>query len=255
MQSILSNRSRNTQKGSRREAVLYLSVKDVLPPKFTNIVRTALTGFFNPTSGGFQQHSYMTLFANSVFEPFNTSSSSLSGQPFNAAPATSGFAGTTTSNSSNTTNPAGYTQMTRVYNSYRVNKFSLKWTMAPANSADNIRGTISANPQPGIYTTPFVLSLTEVQGASGIVQRDFVYGQMCYLVKAGTSWEALGLSQAQWLDLPVTDVTSEPTAEASVVYQLNAFVLSAGVGTSVSFLLELEQEVEWSNPNPTNLES
>jgi len=249
-------RNRASKQGNRSAfdppqslAVVYRRPRNFLPPEFVNTLRTTQTGYIPSgtvlSTAGF----WATVAVGDIFEPFNTS------QPLTTAVASHGFALSYTASSSTTQNGAGYTEMTRLYSSYRVQAFRYRMIWQPSAAADVFTVSLSATGFPSIQTGNLPV------GALGGLNLERRYQFNLYeptraIELRANCWDVLGLSKAQYITLPTALVGATPVGTALAELAINGYLLSAGtLAGNVAVTIELEQDVEWSSLLITNLEN
>jgi len=217
----------------------------VIPPKFINRMRTYLTA--STVAGTSLTQSWAQISGVSITNAFNT------GQTISTAAASHGFLAVPLNGDSLSLKPDGYNTLTTMYESYKVVQSKIIVRLRLTNITDAYMLTLSAQgfngAQSGQLTPntaaaqPYYRSMTLESGVSdqGSQRRELV-------IKVNP-WDVVGLTKQQYLDQPVTSISSQPAAVINFYYQLNLFPLIAATNAGIlGWEFELLQDVEWTDP-------
>lgn len=227
--------------------VVYRTLSAVFPPIFKNRLKLNMTGY---TPGGtvLSGTSYARIDVGAAFQPFN------SGQLVTAAVGSNGFSMNLTGGSSVTQNPAGFSEMARLYSRYLVEDFNLIVRIRPTNAADVVTAMMGATTSDNPQTS--AISAGGVMGMNQVVLKTIQLSQPgnMDLVLKRSSWIAMGLTKPQWEDLPFSLTNANPSQFPIV--NMNMFLQNNGtlVG-NLAIEFELVLDVQWAGPIFTNLEN
>jgi hypothetical protein len=237
-------RKGNKNNGRRGEMIRYVYPSRILPPKFVNMVRSAIQANVGMSVWSYYPNVFCLVFGNSIYRPYSSAIN------YSTSNAGGGMNMSSLSGSSTTQNTTGYTVMSGLYNTYRVLRSKMRVAFAPVSGADTFDLSISTSPYAEAQSTP--LTPDGVRSQQNVVQKRITAGNMStsrYLELDITPWDALGISKRQYLDLPVTTIGNFPTNSALYQFQINCQLIGTANAGVISGEFELELEVEWSSPN------
>lgn len=234
---VIQKKHRKSQKP--RLTTMYnnapMRMHNAVADKMRTTVSISYTGAIG---AGATAGTYFAVYGNSFYQPFNTSQTTTTGLVL------------PTQGSSVTQSVLGYTNMTGLYNQYRVRASRIKVTCTPQALADSI--TLAVYPSP-------VVTNTDIQPFRACSER-YSKWKMCTCnnnVKENTvinylpSNVALGLTKSQYDDYPATIIGNAPVAGQDWYWQVSYFTPSgAANSTTVVFTVELDYYLELSDPQP-----
>jgi len=245
MNQLRTIRGKGKDPKKSKDMVIYRSVNHIIPPKFINIIKTYFTGTTAVTTTLTQ--AWAQVYFNSIVAPFNP------GQPVTTNAAGHGFVVVASNGTAISNNPDGYTTLISLYETYRVIKSKLVIRLRLTNTSDVFMLTLSAagfdGAQSGQLTPntanaqPFFKSTTLQAGVSNEGNKKNE------LVLETVPWKVLGLSESQYMDLPVALINANPVGTSLIYFQMNLFPLAGTTNSGIlGWEFELTQDVEWSTP-------
>lgn len=235
-----------------------LSGNSFFPDKFGTVVVTTLHGYWAAGAMTAAAGNYFTLLANGIFSPFGAGT-----YFFTTGTGTATFAsnGTLIQGESINVSPMGYTSLfSSLYNYYRVYKYKIEISIVPQSAADGIRLVVvplGAEEIPSPAAGSVNLRVLEQQPCarakncfSGVTVGSSAVGGSNTIIIEGYCNNDLGLTYAQYKDLPMTGIGNNPTTSIQDWIGFYAQQLNGSNNASpVTCEIKLSQYVEFSDIN------
>jgi hypothetical protein len=223
----------------RRQPLTYVNTtsqitRQLFPRRILSWLTTTFAGYLpasTAASGNFSVN------ATSIYEPFNQVVDNVN---------TSGkFTSSTTFTI--LANPIGYGEASIVYDFYRVHRARIKVTMIPNASGDTSMLTVYPSAI-GVAGTNLLQASQQPYSKWKLVNSG-APNSANSIVAAHTSWDVLGLSKPQFIDLQATAMAVAPSANQSWFFNVEWACNDNAVNSNAIYIIvEIEQFTELSQP-------
>jgi hypothetical protein len=237
-----NNRSKKNKNKMRQSAVAAVPAKSLsfigtltaMPKRKFVVLTNTMLGYI-PTSSLTSGLTGCFIVSNSPYQPFNTG--------FKPDSATGVI---TETNGSDTSTSNGYSLLVQMYRYARVVRTRIRVTASPSSVVDQV--LLSTFVSPAGLVPP--ISYTQSRAQHSFKEAFCITGQPVSQSTVNCSiksWDALGMTQGEWMAVPPVSWTSNPTYPYYHFVQYSMVDGNAN-SNSIAFRIEFACEVELENP-------